>query len=67
MDKVDYLHLYKTQWRAIFKNNVCSPTIVYGESEDEAKRNALAHYRKNKTMVNFWGVDDIVSHVEYIG
>ena len=67
MDKVDYSHLYKTQWRATFKNEVCSPTIVYGESEDEARRNALAHYRKNKTMLNFWGVDDIVDHVEYIG
>lgn len=57
----------KTQWKAFFKHGFCSPTIVYGESESEAMRNALAHYRKNKTLVDFWGIEDVVDHVDFIG
>ncbi len=58
---------YKTQWCAHFKPGFGAPTIVYGESEHEAKCNALAFFRKNQGLVDFRKLNDIVSHVEWIG
>ena len=59
--------VYKTQWLATFRRGLGKPTIVYGESEDEAKRNALAYYRKNMTMVDMKPIDSVVERVEIIG
>ena len=63
----DLMTLYKTQWRAYFKRGLGEPTIVYGEDERTAKANALAYYRKNKTLVDCTPMDKIVDHVELIG
>ena len=65
--KNDLATLYKTQWKAYFKSGLCNPTVVYGESEEDAKKNALAHYRKNQTAVDFFPIDKVVDHVEFIG
>lgn len=65
--KTDLMTLYKTQWRAYFKHGLGEPTIVYGEDERTAKANALAYYRKNKTLVDYTPMDKIVDHVELIG
>ena len=65
--KTDLMALYKTQWRAYFKRGLGEPTIVYGEDEMTAKANALAYYRKNKTLVDCTPMDKIVDHVELIG
>lgn len=59
--------VYKTQWLATFRRGLGKLTIVYGESEDEAKRNALAYYRKNMTMVDMKPIDSVVERVEIIG
>jgi hypothetical protein len=59
--------LYKTQWKAFFKPGLGSPTIVYGESEDEAKKNALAYFRKNNGSLENWPAERIVEKVEFIG
>lgn len=67
LNHTDMTCTFKTQWRAYYKNNLSSPKIVYGESEAEAKNNALAEYRKNKTMVDLWPVDKVVDYVEYVG
>ena len=66
-NKTDLMTLYKTQWRAYFKRGLGEPTIVYGEDERTAKANALAYYRKNKTLVDCTPMDKIVDHVELIG
>ena len=63
----DLMTLYKTQWLAYFKRGLGEPTIVYGEDERTAKANALAYYRKNKTLVDYTPMDKIVDHVELIG
>ena len=59
--------MYKTQWRAYFKYGLGEPVIVYGEDERTAKANALAYYRKNKTLVDELPMDKIVDRVEFIG
>ena len=59
--------LYKTQWRAFYKPGLGSPTIVYGESVDEATKNALALFRKNNGILENWPADRIVDHVDFIG
>ena len=64
---VDTTKLYKTQWMAYYKNGFSAPKPVYGESEREAKVNALALYRKNFAPIDFKTVDDVVDRVEYIG
>ena len=65
--KVDWSRLYKTRWMAYFKRGLGSPTIVYGESEDEAKRSALAHYRKNYALMSDWPIEKVVDRVDIIG
>lgn len=65
--KVDLSRLYKTQWRAYFKRGLGKPVVVYGEDERTAKANALAYYRKNKTLVDYTPMEKIVDHVERIG
>ena len=65
--KVDSSRLYKTQWQAYFKRGLGKPVIVYGEDERTAKANALAYYRKNKTLVDYTPMEKIVDHVELIG
>ena len=65
--KIDSSRLYKTQWRAYFKRGLGSPTIVYGESEDIAKRNALAYYRKNCALMSDWPIEKVVDRVDIIG
>jgi len=67
MNHVNTKKLYKTQWRAYYKTGLGSPKIVYGESETEALSNALAEYRKNKTMVDLWPLNMVVDYVECIG
>lgn len=67
LNNVDASRNYKTQWMAYFKSGLASPTIVYGESKEEAKRNALAYWRKNRTPVDFWPKEKIVDYVTYIG
>ena len=60
--------LYKTQWKAFFKTGLGSPIIVHGESEDEAKRNALAQFRKSRcSSIWNWPADRVVDRVELIG
>lgn len=66
-NKTDLMTLYKTQWRAYFKHGLGEPVIVYGEDERTAKANALAYYRKNKTLVDELPIDKIVDRVEFIG
>lgn len=59
--------MYKTQWQAYFKRGLGKPVIVYGEDERTAKANALAYYRKNKTLVDYTPMEKIVDHVDLIG
>lgn len=59
--------IYKTQWRAFYKPGLGSPTIVYGESIDEATRNALAEFRRTNSILDSWPIDHIVDRVEFIG
>ena len=66
-NKTNLMTLYKTQWRAYFKRGLGSPTIVYGESEDIAKRNALAYYRKNCALMSDWPIEKVVDRVDIIG
>lgn len=66
-NKTDLMTLYKTQWRAYFKHGLGEPVIVYGEDERTAKANALAYYRKNKTLVDELPMNKIVDRVEFIG
>ena len=63
----DITKLYKTQWMAYYKSGLMSPTVVYGESEAEAMKNALAEYRKGKTLVDRWPMEKVVKKVKYIG
>ena len=65
--KVDLSRLYKTRWQAYFKRGLSKPVVVYGEDERTAKANALAYYRKNKTLVDYTPMEKIVDHVELIG
>ena len=65
--KVDLSRLYKTRWQAYFKRGLGKPVIVYGEDEMTAKANALAHYRKNKALLDYTPMEKIVDHVERIG
>lgn len=67
MNHINLKRLYKTQWRAHYKPGLGSPKIVYGESETEALNNALAEYRRNKTLVDLWPLDKVVDRVDYIG
>ena len=60
----DTRKIYATQWRAYYKNGLMNTSIVYGESEDEAKKNALALYRKNQTAVDFFPIEKVVERVE---
>ena len=66
-NKIDMTTVYKTQWQAYFKRGLGKPVIVYGEDERTAKANALAYYRKNKTLVDYTPMEKIVDHVELIG
>ena len=59
--------LYKTQWRAYFKPGLGQPTIVYGENEETALRNALAYIRKVNDSLAFWPRARVVDHVECSG
>ena len=64
---VNLTKIYKTQWQAYFKRGLGKPVIVYGEDERTAKANALAHYRKNKALLDYTPMEKIVDHVELIG
>lgn len=59
--------VYKTQWKAYYKRGFGSPTVVYGETVEEAMNNALAYYRKNTWQVDMRPAEKIVDHVEFIG
>lgn len=59
--------IYATQWRAFYKHGLLNTSIVHGETEDEAKRDALALFRKNMTEVSFFPVGMVVDRVERIG
>jgi len=63
----DISTIYKTQWKAHYKRGLGGPETVYGESEDEAKRNALALFRKNNDSLWNWPINSIVDKVELIG
>ena len=65
--KNDLTKLYKTQWRAFYKKGLGSPRTVYGESEDEALRNALADFRRTHGPIDTWPREKVVDHVEFIG
>ena len=67
MERIDPTTLYRHRWMAYFKNHLCSPTIVHGESEAAARNEALAHYRKQCTLIDMWPMDAVVARVEYIG
>ena len=67
LNHVDTTKTYKTQWKAYFKPGLGSPTIVYGESEAEAKNNALAYYRYHQAAIDKWPIDRVVHKVEFIG
>ena len=58
--------VYKTAWKAYYKNGLANSTIVYGETIEEAMNNALAEYRKGATMVDFKTVNQVVDRVELI-
>ena len=53
-------------WKAYYKKGLCSPTDVYGGSEAEARKNALAYYRKRACLVDKWTIDDVVERVELL-
>ena len=59
--------LYQTQWRVYFKRGLGQPSVVYGETEEEALRNALAFFRKDNSNLEMWPREQIVDHVEFIG
>lgn len=59
--------LYKTQWMAYYKHGLSNQRVVYGESEDEAVRMALAEYRRNCTAVDWQPAEAVVDHVDFIG
>lgn len=59
--------LYQTQWRAYFKRGLGQPAVVYGETEEEALRNALVYFRKDNSNLEMWPGERIVDHVEFIG
>jgi len=58
--------VYKTAWKAYYKNGLANSTVVYGETIEEAISNALAEYRKSATMVDFKTANQVVDHVELI-
>lgn len=59
--------IYKHQWRAFYKNGVNNTCIVYGETEADAMKNALAEYRRNLTGMSNMPLDKVVDRVEFIG
>jgi hypothetical protein len=65
-NKINTSTLYKTAWRAYYKPGLSSPKIVYGETEDIARRNALAEYRFHAGAVDLSPMDKIVDRVEPI-
>lgn len=65
-DAAKVQELYQTQWRAHFKRGYGQPAIVYGESQEEAMRNALAYFRKNDGMLDFRPIGLVVDYVEPI-
>jgi len=65
--KIDPASLYKSQWKAYYKHGLMNPTIVYGETEREAKQRALAEYRRNSTMMDDFPINMVVACVEYLG
>lgn len=62
---MNILKQYEHMWKATYKRGE-GTAIIYANSEEEAKKEALAHFRKQKMMVNFYTVDDIVAGVEFI-
>ena len=62
----DASSVYKTAWKAYYKNGLANSTVVYGETIEEAMNNALAEYRKSATMVDFKTVSQVVDRVELI-
>ena len=67
LNNIDSSRNYKTQWMAHFKSGLAAPTIVYGESKEEAERNALAYYRKTRTQLDLWPREKVVDYVTCIG
>lgn len=66
MNHIDTSRMYRTQWIAYYKSGLLGPRVVYGESTDEARLNALAEYRKAKTAIDTWPVDKVVDRVEIV-
>lgn len=58
--------VYKTAWKAYYKNGLANAAVVYGKTIEEAMSNALAEYRKSATMVDFKTVNQVVDRVELI-
>jgi len=60
---INYTKMFGTRWRAYYKHGLMNQTVVYGESEEEAKKNALAEYRKNSMLLDNWTADMVVDKV----
>lgn len=58
--------LYKHQWRAFYKNGLHNTSIVYGETEADAIKNALAEYKRNATGMSMMDISKVVDRVEFI-
>lgn len=61
MSKASFNH----RWRAWFKNGG-GQAFVYAESEAEARAAAVAEFRKREVLLDRWGIDQVVQHVELV-
>lgn len=51
-------------YRVHYREGLGQPVVVYATSIDEAKKLALAEYRRNCTQVDFFPLDFVVQHAE---
>ena len=65
-DHINYKKLFGTRWRAYYKNDLMNQTVVYAETEKEAKYAALAEYRRNSMLLDEWPVEKVVDKVVLI-
>lgn len=57
--------IFAHRWHAFYKNGVMnSPTVVYGDTEMDAMKAALAEYRRNVSGVSLAPMDKVVSSVK---
>ena len=61
MSKASFNH----RWRVWFKNGG-GQALVYAESEAEARAAAVAEFRKHEVLLDRWGIDQVVQHVELV-